>query len=197
MFKIKLTSLISAGLLLMSMFSFAGAQTKKSPAFRMPPVPPVGVLSGSYELSVSASQVSAGDVDFASGNTFGWTWSGTTSGYLSGYMFMSLNYSAAPIQVGADLSEMRIVTGGSWSKVVFIDGIYAGRISGKIVNGSVMIDGKSMTSMDLELVGDSGTDTLVGSTGTGRFSGVIDNSDKTSHVWHADTQLLSHLQRTK
>ncbi|HSS20611.1 MAG TPA: hypothetical protein VLL54_11090 [Pyrinomonadaceae bacterium] len=180
--KIKTVNLLTLVVLLMGAFSVASAQQRMSaPELKSrQPLPSVVVLSGAYNMSVDAQQVSAGEVDVTSGYTVGWTWSGQTSGDLSGFMFLSVNYAAAEvIEAGDRKPNARKVIGGSWSKLIFIDDAYVGTISGQIVAGDVVWDSKAQQSvMNLELVADAGTDLFLGTSGTGTFSGMIDVSNE-------------------
>jgi len=166
------------------MFSTGAAQRRMSPAPVGPPVFVVEPLSGTYNISVDAFELSRGDIDLASGTTYGWTWSGKTSGDLSGFMFVSLNYDAAAAAVGVDVlpdGASSNVTGGSWTKLIFMKGEYAGSVSGRIVNGQLTWNEKAQnTTISLFLTSDQGTEAFVGNTGKGTFDGILDQTGKVS-----------------
>jgi len=176
--KIKLAALISLAILFGGMFSGAAAQK------RMPPIliePPVGALSGIYKISVEASELSSGVTDSLDGTTYGWTWNGKTDGDLSGFIFLSLNWTPE-ISVN-DLEVLAVrpgtINGGSWSKLIFIKGQYVGSISGTIVGGEVSWSEKyQIATVSLQMIADEGTDMFAGSVGTATFDGILDQSGK-------------------
>jgi hypothetical protein len=191
------TAILLAGIV----SSVAAQQIRKAPArinpveSVLPPAPPLATLSGSYSSKVNAKEVSAGDTQYSLGQTFGWTSYGTTNGDLSGYLFISLNYtlqkgSALPeapaksaIAPPQPISETSQVTGGSWSKLIFRDGKYLGSVSGRIVGGELVWDSSQLNAtMRLELAADDGTDTFQGNTGKGTFEGTLDRSTGKGNV---------------
>ena len=179
--KIKFAGYITLVVLLVGMFSVATAQKKAAaPVVTAPqPLPIDFVLNGTYTMTVNASEVSAGDFDFTSGTTFGRTWSGKTEGDLQGFMFVSMNY-VAPMNGGFDLidgdvSGAWVVTGGSWSKLIMVNGKYMGSVSGYVRSGQIDWNAKAhRASLNLQLVADSGTDAFFGSSGLGTFEGMLD-----------------------
>ena len=154
------------------------AQKRMPPVSVEPPLPIITPLSGTYNLKVEADEISVGDIDFPIGSTYGWTWSGKTSGDLSGFMFVSLNYSS-PMTSPSELATFTTgdtskVLGGSWSKLIFINGQYAGSVSGKIVGGELVWNEKtSNASISLQLSAEQGTASFVGCTGKGTFEGTL------------------------
>lgn len=144
-------------------------------------------LSGTYNVEVNANQLSTGDVEFTTGTTYGWTSYGTTEGDLSGYLFVSMNYSsptAAPAdgEVGEMASGESEITGGSWSKLIFVDGQYTGSVYGKIASGKMVWNGDLTASISLELISNDGTGIYAGSIGSGTFNGIWDQSSKLTTV---------------
>jgi len=176
--KIKLAALISLALLFGGTFSGAAAQKRMSPILIEPPV---GALSGIYKISVEASELSSGVTDSLDGTTYGWTWNGKTDGDLSGFIFLSLNWTPE-ISVN-DLEVLAVrpgtINGGSWSKLIFIKGQYVGSISGTIVGGEVSWSEKyQIATVSLQMIADEGTDMFAGSVGTATFDGILDQSGK-------------------
>ena len=176
--KIKSATIVALAIFCAGIFATAAAQ-KHAPAASVPhPLPIAFALNGTYNVNLDAVEVSLGTVDSASGSTYGWTWSGKTNSDLSGYMFVSVNFAAPENngEVGSDRTpQPSVVTGGSWSKVIFVDGIYAGTIFGSVTGGQVAWDPKTQTSnVNLQLTSDRGTDAFVDAHGTGTFVGVVD-----------------------
>lgn len=163
----------------------AQAQRKGSVTRAVMPLPISGVLSGSYNSSVSATEIGAGEVNNVSNEMYGWTLQGVTNGDLSGFLFLSVNYTWPPFgfdpSVTPDSTPLvtNIICGGSWSKLIFVDGVYRGSVSGKITGGTITWDDQSQTStMELTLTSDNATDDYVGSVGGGAFTGTLDRSGK-------------------
>ena len=178
MHKIKLAALISLALLFAGTFSGAAAQKRMSPILIEPPV---GALSGIYKVSIDASELSSGVTDSLDWTTYGWTWNCKTDGDLSGFIFLSLNWTPE-ISVN-DLEVLAVrpgtINGGSWSKLIFMKGEYAGSISGTIVGGEVNWNEKyQIATVSLQMIADEGTDTFAGSVGTATFDGILDQSGK-------------------
>ena len=183
MHKIKSLAPVALALLFGGVFASATAQRRMPPQPIEPPV--VGTLSGTYKVAVTANELSTGDIDYTTGDTYGWTCYGTTEGDLSGFMFISMNYSASQPPVGGVIGEIpggvSNVTGGSWSKLIFVDGQYAGSVYGKIVGGELVWNGRAAT-ISLQLTADEGTGSYLGSTGSGTFEGILDQNSKRSSV---------------
>jgi hypothetical protein len=174
--KIKSAAITALAIFCMGMFATATAQ-KKTTAHSIIPLPSTVVLSGTYEVNLDAVEVSIGTVDYTSGATYGSTWSGQTAGDLSGFMFVSLNY-CAPENGGVVGIDSRpgtsVISGGSWSKVIFIDGVYAGSVSGTITGGELTWNPDTEESnITLQLTSDQGTEAFVDAKGKGTFVGVI------------------------
>ncbi|HEV7682405.1 MAG TPA: hypothetical protein VGO68_09815 [Pyrinomonadaceae bacterium] len=184
--KIKSAAAIALAIFFAGIFATAAAQNAATPSIPHT-LPLVFSLNGTYNVNVDAVEVSIGTVDDASGATYGITWSGKTNSDLSGYMFVSLNL-AAP-ESSAEVGDVRavphpsVVTGGSWSKVVFVDGAYVGTVFGTVTGGQLVWDAKTQTSsVNLQLVSDRGADAFVGATGSGTFVGVVDQSGEVPTV---------------
>jgi len=158
----------------------------------MPPVPVgppvVGILSGTYKVAVNANELSTGDIDYTTGATYGWTCYGTTEGDLSGFMFVSMDYASPQPPSGSEIGEVvggtSKVIGGSWSKLIFIKGQYVGSVYGRIVDGELVwnIGKGDLTAISLQLTADEGTGSYAGSTGSGTFEGILDQSSKVPSV---------------
>lgn len=179
--KIKSAAILALAIICAGMFATATAQKRASAPSTPHPLPVIFGLNGSYNVNVEAVEVSIGAVDNTSGATYGWTWSGKTNNDLAGYMFVSLNFTAPDNngEVGSDRAPAApsVITGGSWSKVIFVDGVYAGTIFGKVTGGDLVWDAKSQTSsVNLQLTSDQGTEAFVGATGNGTFAGVVDQT---------------------
>lgn len=178
--KIKSAALIGFAIFLAGMFATAAAQKRTSTPSFSKPFPIVAGLSGTYTINLDAVEVSTGTVDIISGASYGWTWSGKTYTDLSGYMFFSLNFAApdnsTAVEAGGDRlpPQPRLISGGSWSKVIFIDGVYAGTISGRVTSGQLVWSPDTRTSnVSLQLTSERGTEAFVGLQGTGTFVGVV------------------------
>jgi len=184
MHKIKSPALLLMAILIGGVLTNATAQRRLPPAIEPPS--PIQPLSGTYKIDVSANELSAGEVDF-SGTTNGWTSYGVTAGEMSGYIFFSMSYSApTALEFGGEVKQ---VTGGSWSKLIFIKGVYAGSINGRIISGELVsgtgVVGELVAPMtiSLELAGDGGTEAFADSVGSGTFVGVMDYGHKGSNVY--------------
>jgi hypothetical protein len=202
-YKNKIGVLAVAAMLLTGIVAnVAAQQIKKAPVrsngavIIVPPPLPVGTLSGDYSSKVNAIELSLGDTQYAVGQTFGWTSYGTTSGDLNGYMFMSMNYTVPPGLVRPQLqSESAIappqpvyqtskVTGGSWSKLIFVKGKYVGSVYGRIVDGDLTWDlSDSIATMQLVLVADNGTAAFLGNKGKGTFQGTFDRATGAGNIF--------------
>ena len=184
----RLKFLALAAMLVLVAGTLFGSQAQKRMAVHrvMPPVPVVGLLSGTYATSVTATEISGGQQDNLSNETYGWTTYGATKGDLCGFFFLSVNYSSPdfgvdPIEVdpGVRQPANRIVTGGSWSKLIFVDGVYQGSVAGRIIGGTLNWDEKSQTTaVELKLTTDNATDAFAGNVGTGSFEGTMDRIGK-------------------
>ena len=184
----KIKTLAIAAMLLLTAGALVSSQGQKRMAnHRMPPpVPVVGILSGTYASSVSAAEVTSGDE--SNGSIYGWSFSGITKGDLSGFIFLSVNYTlpqynpnggiGSPPEIGSTPQESDVI-GGSWSKLIFVDGVYQGSVSGRILGGKLIWDAdNNRTGFDLKLAGDNGTDAFAGNVGIGSFEGVLDRAYK-------------------
>ncbi|HXD34468.1 MAG TPA: hypothetical protein VN643_25335 [Pyrinomonadaceae bacterium] len=133
-----------------------------------------------YQSEVFANEISAGTVE-RNNVVYGSTFSGNTKGDLSGHLFVSVNYANDINAVGLDkvstfgADPLVNVSGGSWSKMIYVDGNYAGSLSGSIGSGSVTWNADhTMATVELQLVCENGTESFAGITGFGTFSGTID-----------------------
>lgn len=150
---------------------------------KLPPPAPQ-VLKGTYDVGVKATEFSAGLADGFSKSIYGWGFYGRTEGDLSGHIFISANYAMASYGVRSSTRmatpipvPVNIVTGGSWSKLIYVDGVYAGSISGTITSGTLTWDYLSETaSVVLDLACDKGTGDYVGITCLGSFKGRLDRT---------------------
>jgi hypothetical protein len=97
-------------------------------------------------------------------------------------MVVSLNYSAA--MLGTDSTPVtNVITGGSWSKAIYIDGVYAGSVSGTITGGELVWNQETQEStVSLDLISDQGTEAFVDAKGKGTFVGVIAQGSETRSV---------------
>lgn len=191
MYKIKPLALVALVILFSGVLTSVAAQRRmpapivdEAPAASIDevPLPIPGMLSGTYSITVSAIELSAGDMDFATGMTYGWTSYGKTEGDLSGFMFISMNYtqSTPPSSRGGGRSQ---ITGGSWSKLIYIKGEYAGSVYGRIVGGELVWNETGVpANISLLLTSDAGTESFVGSAGSGNFEGQLDQSSKVPSV---------------
>jgi hypothetical protein len=172
MSSIKFATLATIAILLGGgVFATASAQKVK-----VGPIPLIEPLNGTYAMKVNANELSSGDSEYAMQETYGWTCYGKTNGDLSGFMFISMNYTVP------EKSDSR-VTGGSWSKLIFINGQYVGSVYGKIVGGTIVWSDADLTAkMSLELSADDGTGAYLGSIGKGRFDGMLDRTGKTGTI---------------
>jgi len=180
MHRIKLLAITSVMVLVAGAFLSSQAQKKMSNHRMPPPMPPVYVpvpLSGTYVSNLTTTEVNAGEYNEAANEMYGWAWTGTAKGDLDGYFFISMNYTWAPFNDGVGeiyTPTTNIVCGGSWSKVVFVGGVYQGTVSGRIDSGTITWDDKhQMNIIELKLTGTSGSDGYAGLVGTGSFSGTI------------------------
>jgi len=169
----------------------AGALASATAQVRLPPVPVIGPLSGTYKMTMAANELSPGDTEYAMAETYGWTCYGETAGDLTGFMFVSMNYSLPEYFVQPVDGVIGIVppqpvskvTGGSWSKLIFIKGKYVGSVYGKIVGGTLEWSSKDMSArMILELTADNGTGAFVDNVGKGSFEGTLTPSQKEQGV---------------
>lgn len=174
---------LAAILVLVAGAFFSSQAQKKMTNHRMPPVAPVdGILSGTYASSVNATEISAGSPGGFS-EVFGWTCYGPTKGDLSGFIFLSMNYGAAN-PLGGSGADPNIlppssseVSGGSWSKLIFVNGVYMGSISGRILGGVISWEkGGQTAAIELKLTSDKGTNAYIGSVGMGSFEGTMDRT---------------------
>ena len=162
----------------------AGALASVTAQVGLPPIP-IGSLSGTYKMAMDANELSAGDTKFALAETYGWTCYGETSGDLNGFMFVSMNYALpnsltsvidGKVGISPPLSK---VTGGSWSKLIFIKGKYLGSVHGRIVGGTLEWSKTDLSAkMKLELSADGGTGAFVDNVGKGTFEGALEPSQK-------------------
>jgi hypothetical protein len=131
---------------------------------------------------VVANEISAGTVE-RSNVVYGWTFSGQTKGDLSGNIFMSVNYANDINAIGVDNavrenSPLNNVSGGAWSKMIYVDGAYAGSLSGTIAGGSMNWNPEhTIATFELQLICDNGTVNFAGVTGSGTFTGTLDRAN--------------------
>jgi hypothetical protein len=188
MSRIKFSALATVTMFLLGVFASVSAQKSAIPI--VPAVPP---LNGTYSINLSANELSPGDTKFATQETYGWTCYGKTNGDLSGFMFISMNYTV-PELVGKDSSSpsgnppqpifpTSKVTGGSWSKLIFTKGQYVGSVYGRIVSGELVWSTTDLNAkVHLELVADDGTGSFVRNIGKGTFEGTLDRMNKQPKV---------------
>lgn len=157
------------------------------------PIPVIEPLNGVYSIAVNATELSPGETEYAMAETYGWTCYGKTSGDLTGFMFFSMNYAQAGYEIAQTVDKLSSppqpigttsqVTGGSWSKLIFVRGQYVGSVNGRIVGGTLTWSKTDLTvGMSLELTADDGTGYFAGSVGTGRFQGDMVRSEKAGGV---------------
>ncbi|HEV7743427.1 MAG TPA: hypothetical protein VGO56_00395 [Pyrinomonadaceae bacterium] len=182
MYKTKFLAVVVLAILFGGVFISAEAQKRMSPTFFIDPPPTI--LSGDYSMNVDANELSAGDTDSIAGPTYGWTCYGTTEGDLSGFLFISMDYASDVLTPGsADRSGVKNVIGGSWSKLIFVDGVNTGSVHGRIVGGHLVVNNfDGTTSINLTLTAEDGTGDYTGSEGYGTFAGVLSQSAKARSV---------------
>lgn len=163
------------------------------------PVPWVEPLNGTYTMRVNANELSAGDSKFELQETVGWTSYGKTDGDLSGFMFISLNYTLPKQSVDPKdgrpepVPQTSQITGGSWSKLIFRDGQYAGSVCGRIASGEIVWSQTDLNAtIHLELTSEGGTGSFVGSNGKGMFDGTLDRMGKSSVAIVAGDLILDY-----
>ena len=182
MYKFKSLALVAIAILFSGVLFGASAQKRKITPAIEPPVP-FDILTGAHKMDVKADKLSPGEVGLGSG-IYGWTCYGITEGDVSGYIFISVNYSDASLTLYG--GESRQVTGGSWSKLIFVDGQYTGSINGRIVGGE-MVSGEvnvrvPATTLSLQMTGDGGTGAYVDRRGTATFDGIVTAGPKGPNV---------------
>ena len=181
MYKFKPLALLALAILFSGVFSSVAAQKRMSAPPIVDEPPFFETLSGIYSSSVNASELSPGDIEFATGTTYGWTSYGKTEGDLSGFLFISMNYTPPPASSrGGGTSK---ITGGSWSKLIFVKGQYAGSVYGRIVDGELAWLGNGAApTISLQLTADAGTESFANNEGSGTFEGTWDQSSKVPSV---------------
>lgn len=185
MYKSKFLSLLTAAILVGGVLTSATAQRKLTSEPIQPPVP-LPTLSGPITIDVQANELSDGETTF-DGSVYGWTCYGVTSGDLSGHIFMSINYGPAVPSLSG--GEVRQVTGGSWSKLIYSKGVYMGSIYGRISGGEMASDNSIVVTevplpvtINLELTADGGTGIYAGNVGEGSFKGQYGSEEKSANV---------------
>jgi hypothetical protein len=189
MHKMKLMIITAVAIFMAGALTSATAQKEGS----LPLPLPIGPLNGTYTMAMTANQLSAGDTEYAMAETYGWTCYGKTSGDLTGFMFVSLNYalpeylSTDKVEAGSTPVEIILptsnVTGGSWSKLIFMRGQYVGSVYGKVVGGTLVWSQMDLSAtMSLQLTADDGTGYFVGNAGKGTFEGTLDPSQKSGNL---------------
>ena len=150
-----------------------GVQAQKSKAIQpTPPVAQNGPLKGNYFYVLNGLELSRGQ------STASWASYGNTAGDLNGFMFTSLNLEPLGSSSGSLLSENvdSQVTGGSWSKLIFVNNVYTGSLYGKVVSGSVTWVNNDTANIQLQLTADNGTLIYAGQVAKGSFSGTLSRS---------------------
>lgn len=183
MYKFKSLALVAIAILFSGVLFGASAQKRNDTSFIEPPIP-FDILTGDHKIEVKADKLSNGEVAFESGTTYGWTCYGVTEGDVSGYIFISMNYSE-PVVSGYG-GESRTVTGGSWSKLIFIDGQFTGSINGRILSGEI-VSGEvgfeaPATTINLQMTGDGGTGAYADRVGSASFAGILNDGPKGPNV---------------
>lgn len=189
MSRIKFSTLATVTIFFLGAFASVLAQKARDGG----PIPAVEPLNGTYTMKVSANELSPGDSKFEIQETVGWTSYGKTDGDLSGFMFISMNYTLPklapkdPLNLKDDrpepIPQTSQVTGGSWSKLIFKNDQYVGSVYGRIVSGEIIWSQTDLNaSMRLELVADDGTGLFVSSKGKGMFQGALDRMSQVTTV---------------
>jgi hypothetical protein len=178
MYRTKFVTVVALAILFGGVFISAEAQKRMSQPIFIHPSP--SALSGDYTMDVNANELSAGETDSIAGPTYGWTCYGTTEGDLSGFVFISMDYASDVLTPGSTArSGVKSVIGGSWSKLIFVDGVYAGSVHGRVVGGQLVVNNvDGTTSINLTLSAEDGTGDYDGSTGYGTFEGVLSQNTK-------------------
>lgn len=181
MCKMKLLAMTAIAIFVAGALTSVAAQIVKSTA-----IPIVGTpLNGTYTIAITANELSPGVTEFALGKTYGWTAYGKTSGDLTGFIFVSMNYTLPNLKVtsGVDISPLQPIlptseiTGGSWSKLIFNRGQYLGSVYGRIGGGTLTWSQSDLSAtMSLVLTADNGTGSFVGNVGKGSFEGTMNPS---------------------
>lgn len=196
MYKTKLLPFAIVAILIGSIISSAAGQKRTPIPAAEPPVPaetinPVETINPDLS-KFSGVEVSPGETNYAVATTYGATYYGQTFGDRTGSFFVSVNYSlpgtGGPTarEAGSDTSDMpqpidqsSLVTGGSWTRQVFIDGKYVGSVYGRITGGTVTWSQTDLSAtVDLELAVDNGTEKFLDRTGKGQFHGKLDRMSK-------------------
>jgi hypothetical protein len=142
-------------------------------------------------MKLNANELSVGNTEYSLGQTYGWTSYGTTNGDLSGYIFLSVNYTlpggGPPREPGTARPQPIFgasqVTGGSWSKLIFNGDKYVGSVSGRIVGGEIAWGTSELkATIRLELATDNGTDAFAGNVGKGLFEGTLDRTTERASI---------------
>lgn len=171
MYRLSFLFLLTGALLLAGIPT--GVQAQKSKAIQpTPPVAQNGPLKGNYFYVVNGLEMSRGQ------STASWASYGSTAGDLNGFMFMSLNLNPIGSSSGLVASENidSQVTGGSWSKLIFVNNVYTGSIYGKVLSGSVTWVNNETANIQLQLTVDNGTLVYAGQVGKGSFNGALTRS---------------------
>jgi hypothetical protein len=163
--------LLTAALLLAGIPT--GVQAQKSKAIQpTPPIAQNGPLKGNYFYVFNGLELSRGQ------STASWSSYGSTAGDLNGFMFMSLNLAPLGSSSGTTVSENvdSQVTGGTWSKLIFVNNVYTGSVYGKVLTGSVTWVNSETANIQLQVTADNGTLIYSGLAGKGSFNGSLTRS---------------------
>jgi hypothetical protein len=188
MYKTKLLPFAAVALLLGGISSSVAGQTRNPPT--QPPVSAETVNQADIS-NVNAIEVSPGETNYSIATTYGETYYGETSGDESGYLFISINSTlpkaatASPESPGATadqpqpIEQASEVTGGSWTRQIFLRGKYIGSVYGRIAGGTLIWSQTDLSAtVNLDLLVDNGTQAFVDRTGKGRFAGALDRMSK-------------------
>jgi hypothetical protein len=174
--KIKYTAFLVLAVFLGGIFSSAAAQKASTPGFIGPPTWEVKPLSGPYTVRTESIAVSKFDLNPDSGAPYRLSWSNKMIGDLSGFMFVSVNYSTPMyLRGGAQVTGIggtSNVIDGSWTKLIFVNNVYVGSVSGTITGGELTwSETDQNTAIRLDLTSDQGSDAFTGCYGRGTFEG--------------------------
>lgn len=197
-YKNKIGLLAATAILLVGIVSSVAAQQTRNTTATIAAPEPISVL---YQMKVDANELSVGQNEYALGQTYGWTSYGATFGDLPGYVFMSMNFtlpgfsvdvqpvkastkaSTASIAPPVPLIQTSLVTGGSWSQLIFLRSKNVGSVSGRIVGGELIWGpGEVNATIRLDLALDNGTGAFPGKKGKGTFSGTLDRAKESPAV---------------
>jgi hypothetical protein len=181
--------ILATMVMVLGVVSVSGQAQKRVMGKKGNPLPMPTSLQGKYVTEINGIQMSEGTIavtEFSGSSQFiGWNSYGQTTGDLNGHFFLSVNYTVPTVgpgdAIGTDppLGNSQI-TGGSWTKLIYVDGAFMGSISGRIIGGSMAWDPRYETAkVSIEMAGETGTGLYEGNSGFGSFRGKMDRTNPT------------------